>query len=401
MLIQRIRRTAIVTLALVALGLAAGCGGGGKEGDEGDNKSEQDTAVPVEAALSRRDKVVASYTGTASLEPESQAQVVAKASGVVQRILVEEGDRVTSGQVLATLDPQRAQLMLRQSEANLKRLENDARRANEMFERKLLSAEANDRARFELDNQKAAHDMSRLELSYTRIVAPISGVVSLRMVKPGNLLQLNQAAFMIDDFDPLLAVLSVPERELRLLKAGMPVSMQVDALPGRTFDGEVARISPVVDAQTGTFRVTAEFNDKTGTLKSGMFGRLTVVYDTRRDALVVPREALADEDGETFVYVVEKDPNPPKPKEPEKKTSRFSFGSDDAKDADDKGEKPKKASKPAGPALIAKRKLVKTGYMSGDSVEIESGINEGARVVTVGRAAVRDGTRILVIEGLK
>ncbi len=404
MSIQRKWRTALVASALLALGLATGCGSGGKDGGEGEGNSEQDTAVPVEAALTRRDKVVASYTGTASLEPESQAQVVAKASGVVQRIMVEEGDHVTAGKVLATLDPDRAQLSLRQSAANLKRLENDARRASEMYGRKLLSAEANDRARFELENQKAAYDMARLELSYTRIVAPISGVVSLRMVKPGNLLQINQAAFMIDDFDPLLAVLSVPERELRLLQAGMPVSMQVDALPGRSFDGEVARISPVVDAQTGTFRVTAEFHDKTGTLKSGMFGRLTVVYDTRRDALVVPREALADEDGETFVYVVEMDPNPPKAKEPEKKKGLFGFGSAQAKDADDakgKDSKSIKPTKPKGPSLIAKRKLVKTGYMSGNVVEIESGIGEGARVVTVGRAAVRDGTRILVIEGLK
>ena len=149
----------------------------------------------------------------------------------------------------------------------------------------------------------------------------------------------------------------------------------------------------MVDSKTGTLRVTAEFHDETGTLKSGMFGRLTVVYDTRRDALVVPREALADEDGETFVYVVEKDPNPPKAKKAEKK-SRFSFGSAQA-------EQVKKPRKPAGPALVVKRKPVTLGYVSGDKVEILSGVPEGARVVTVGRSAVRDGTRVQVIEGLK
>ncbi len=380
-------------LAVAAVLAIAGCGGGGEDGDgnQGEERA-QDTAVPVESAVSRRDEIVASYTGTASLEPEGQAQVVAKASGVVQRVLVEEGDKVRAGQVLATLDSERARMQLRQSEASLKRMENDARRAQEMFSRKLLSAEASDRAKFDFQTQRAAYDMARLDLQYTQIVAPISGTVSSRMVKPGNFLTINQAAFMIDDFDPLLAVLNVPERELRLLKPAMPIAMQVDALPGRTFNGVIARVSPVVDSKTGTLRVTGEFRDETGTLKSGMFGRLTVVYDTRRDALVVPREALADEDGETFVYVIEKDLTPPKPKKVEKKKG-FSFGSAQAEEAAPK--------KPAGPPLVAKRKLVKLGYVSGDKVEIASGIAEGAQVITVGRSAVRDGTRVQVIEGTK
>ncbi len=379
-------------LAVVATLAIAGCGGGGDDAGKQGEERAQDTAVPVESAVSRRDEIVASYTGTASLEPEGQAQVVAKASGVVQRVLVEEGDKVREGQVLATLDSERARMQLRQSEASLKRMENDARRAQEMFSRKLLSAEASDRAKFDFQTQRAAYDMARLDLQYTQIVAPISGTVSSRMVKPGNFLTINQAAFMIDDFDPLLAVLNVPERELRLLKPAMPIAMQVDALPGRTFNGVIARVSPVVDSKTGTLRVTGEFRDETGTLKSGMFGRLTVVYDTRRDALVVPREALADEDGETFVYVIEKDLTPPKPRKVEKKKG-FSFGSAQAEEAAPK--------KPAGPPLVAKRKLVKLGYVSGDKVEIASGIAEGAQVITVGRSAVRDGTRVQVIQGTK
>ena len=232
-------RSDFTALALLALLLAAGCGGGGA-GDQGGKEgaeSAQDTAVPVETALSRRDEIVASHTGTASLEPEGQAQVVAKASGVVQSVLVEEGDKVSAGQTLATLDPERPRLALRQSEASLKRLENDARRAQEMFNRKLLSAEASDRAKFDMQTQQAAYDMARLELSYTQVTAPIAGTVSMRMIKPGNFMTINQAAFMIDDFDPLLAVLNVPERELRLLKPAMQVAMQVDALPGRTFGG--------------------------------------------------------------------------------------------------------------------------------------------------------------------
>lgn len=389
-------RKGFTALAVLAFILVAGCGGGGERGKEGKEGADtaEDTAVPVETALSRRDEIVASYTGTASLEPEGQAQVVAKTSGVVQSVLAEEGDKVRAGQILVTLDSERPRLALRQSEASLKRLENDARRAQEMFNRKLLSAEASDRAKFDMQTQRAAYDIARLELSYTQVAAPISGTVSRRMVKPGNFMTINQAAFMIDDFDPLLAVLNVPERELRLLKPAMQVAMQVDALPGRTFRGVIARVSPVVDSKTGTLRVTAEFQDETGTLKSGMFGRLTVVYDTKSDALVVPREALADEDGETFVYVVERDPKPPKVKKEAEEKPWYSFGAAQSEEV-------KKPKQPAGPALIAKRKLVKLGYVAGDKVEVLSGVPEGARVVTVGRSAVRDGTRVQVIESVK
>ena len=169
-------------------------------------------------------------------------------------------------------------------------------------------AEAQEKARFDLETQKAAYDIARLELDYTRIVAPIGGVISVRMVKEGNLIQINQSLFRIDDFDPLLAVLNVPERELTTMRPGQTVSMHVDALPGVQFEGAVARVSPVVDAETGTFRVTTEFRDATQRLKSGMFGRVDVVYDQRADALVVPREALIEGDAEAAVFVLEPAP---------------------------------------------------------------------------------------------
>ena len=89
-----------------------------------------------------------------------------------------------------------------------------------------------------------------------------------------------------------------------------PVHLRVDALPDHDFDGIVARIAPVVDAASGTFRATCEFRDSTRTLKPGMFGRIDVVYDQRHDALVVPRSALVEEDGESAVFVIE--PAPPK-----------------------------------------------------------------------------------------
>lgn len=344
--------------ALLLGGLLAGCkppGGDANAADEGkDGKEHVEEAIPVEVGIARRERIVASYTGTATLEAEREAQVVAKTSGVLLRLRAEEGDAVRAGQLLAELDPERTKLELARAEANKRRLENDFARAEELFKSKLISPEQHDKIRFDLETQRAAYDLAKLELSYTRIVAPIDGVISERLVKEGNLIQLHQALFRIDDFDPLLGVLNVPERELTTLRPGLAVAMAVDALPGRTFEGRVARVSPVVESATGTFRVTTEFHDETGMLKSGMFGRIAIVYAERDDALTIPRAALMDEDGRTAVFTVK-----------DRKVER----------AD-----------------------VKIGYVSGDRVEIVEGLAEGDAVITVGRAAVREGTKVQVLE---
>jgi membrane fusion protein (multidrug efflux system) len=189
--------------------------------------------------------------------------------------------------------------------------------------------------------------------------------------------------FQIVDMEPLQAVLNVPERDLGTLKAGQPVHLRVDALPDMNFEGNVARIAPVVDAASGTFRATCEFRDSTRTLKPGMFGRIDVVYDQRHDALVVPRSALVEEDGESAVFVIE----PAPPKKPAADAPKGKSGEAVAAET----------GKPAAPLFVAKRRIVKTGYTESDHVEVREGLADGERVITIGRNAVRDGTEVTVL----
>ncbi len=348
----------------------------------------ENNAVPVEVAAAARIPISASYTGTATLTADREAQVVAKTSGVLLKLYVEEGTKVKSGQLLAKLDDESARLNVAKAEATLKKLENDYRRSAELYEKKLVSSEQQDKIRYELDTQRASYDLARLELSYTNIVAPIDGVVSLRMVKEGNLIQEHQSLFKIDDFDPLLAVLNVPERELNTLKSDEAVTMSVDALPGQSFAGRIARISPVVDAASGTFRVTCEFRDKSERLKSGMFGRLDIIYDHRENALTIPRTALIEEDGETAVFVVE----PTLVKAPPAESTAAKPAVAQAVE--------KTAASAAAPkeSLSAYRRTVKIGFIDGANVEIREGLSEGAKVITIGRNAVRDGTVVQLLE---
>lgn len=379
-------------LIFIAFALLAGC----NKGADTAAKSEENAKVPVEAAPVARRAIAASYSGTAALEADHEADVVAKTSGVLLKLLVEEGAPVKEGQPLARLDDASPRLNLAKVEATLRKLESDYRRADEMFAKKLLSIEEHDKIRYDLENQRAAYDLARLELSYTTIVAPIDGIVGKRMVKEGNLIQQNQALFHIVDPNPLLAVLNVPERELGTLKPDQSVSLQVDALGGAVFAGRIDRISPVVDAGTGTFRVTCEFHDDSRRLKPGMFGRVDVVYDQKQDALAIPRAALIEEDGQTAVFVIAATAPADKPAAEGKSGAAKGAAKDAAPAA-----KPPAKTEAAGTAptvLSAQRRLVQIGYADSAFVEVRDGLKEGERVITVGRNAVRDGTEVQVID---
>ncbi|PTN55783.1 efflux RND transporter periplasmic adaptor subunit [Stenotrophomonas panacihumi] len=336
--------------------LMAGCKSGdaneqaAKEGDKKEEKAAD--AVPVEVAKASRRAVAASYTGTAALEPRAESQVVAKTSGVALQVLVEEGQKVHAGQPLVRLDPDRARLTLAQTEAEMRKLENNYQRATRLVDKQLVSAAEVDQLKFDVENARAQYRMAALELSYTTVVAPISGVIASRSIKDGNFVQINTPIFRIVDDSKLEATLNVPERELATLKAGQPVTLLADALPGKRFTGKVDRVAPVVDSGSGTFRVICAFGDEAEALQPGMFGRIRIDYDQRADALVVPRLALL-EDGDPAVFRVR-----------EGKVARVP---------------------------------VKLGYAEGQWVEVREGLKEGDQVVTAGKVALRDGTQVQVI----
>lgn len=368
-----------LALSFGALALLTACSGGGQNKDAATR-----AAIPVEVATAAHQAVTANYSGTATLEAVGDAQVVAKTSGIVLKLAVEEGMRVRKGDVLAVLDDDAARNKLAQATATLNKAQAAFDKAEKGYALKITPRTQYDADKYDLETQKAVLAGAQLELSYTRIVAPIAGVIAKRQVKLGNLVQVNQVLFEIVDMDPLQAVLNVPERDLDTLKAGQPVRMRVDALPGKVFDGTVARLAPVVDAASGTFRATCEFRDASGQLMPGMFGRIEVAYDQRHDALVVPRQALVEEDGESSVFVIE--PAPAKPAAPP--TTKGKPGEAVAAEA----------AKPAEPGFVARRRIVKTGYAEGDRIEIRDGLADGERVITIGRNAVRDGTEVQVIE---
>ena len=323
-------------------------------GEEDKDETEAALAIPVEAAMVSNNDMAAFYTGTATLEADEQAVVVSQITGVVLKVNAEEADFVKAGQVLAVVETDRYALEVKRSNASLKRLQTDFQRKKELFAKQLVSTEDFERTSAEYEAQKAAYELAKLDLAYTSIKAPISGFISERMVRVGNLVQLHQPVYNITSYNPLLAVLHVPERELRVLSKGLQVSMSVDAWPEESFVGEVIRISPVIDTNTGTFRVTTEIKDHGQMLKPGLFGRVEILYDMHKNVPVIPRNAVITEDELSHVFVINEEGD-------------------------------------------VNRRTIHLGYEANGQVEVTQGLKTGESVVTAGKGSLSDGARVEVV----
>jgi membrane fusion protein, multidrug efflux system len=351
-LVRFVSAAAPVALLLSAL-LVAGCKGSSAEVAPTAGEEKETPPIPVEIAALERGNVFAVYTGTASLETDADALVVAKVAGQVVEILVEEGDRVKKDQVLARLDGDRLRLEMERARANLGKLEQEYNRSIQLHERGLVSAGAYENLKYELEALRAIYRLAELEHGYTQIRAPIAGVVSRRHVRMGNNVTINEPVFRVTELDPLIAYIHIPEREFRRLERGQPAELRLDAIPGQRFEARVQRISPIVDPATGTFKVTMEVPLQDARLKPGMFGRFSIVWDSRENVLLAPRVAIVDDDVSDSVFVVVD-----------------------------------------GQAM---RRTVRTGYPRGSQVEIVDGLTDADEIVVLGQAGLRDGARVDVV----
>jgi membrane fusion protein (multidrug efflux system) len=335
-------------LALAAT--LAGCGVG--EASVSDAETIQAaTPVPVEVAQPFRADLSATYAATATITSDSDAPVVARVSGEVVELLIEEGDYVSEGQVLARLDGQRLRLEMLSARASLDQARAEYQRNIDLHQRGLISAAAFDNLKYDLQALEANYELKKLNYGYSSLRAPIAGVVASRDVKPGQHLGVNQVAFRITNTDELIAYLQIPQSELPKFAAGHEASIEVASMPGNAYPARIARISPTIDTRNGTFRATAIIDNSRGELAPGMFGRFSIAYEEHTDALVLPTAALIDEDDESAVYVVRD------------------------------GE--------------VVRRVIETGIRSGDNVEILDGLSEEDVVVVVGHSNLRDGSKVL------
>ena len=338
--------------------LALGCGEdedaqGSRRGGWGGREA---AAIPVKGEKVTRGDMNAYIETYSRLEAERRVSVLARTTGLVEKLAVEEGDQVRQGQVMVRLNKDELSLNWHQAEEALADASTNYDRIKALHERSMVSQSEYETARLRLDNAKIAFKKAQLNLTYANITAPIAGVVTQRLVELGDLVRGNQEVFVIADLSPLLVKIFAPEQRMYQLHPGQEATIAVEALPDTSFRGRIRMINPEVNPASGTVKVTLEVASG-GVLKPGMFATVRVITERRPQTLIVPKKALILETDEDDVFLIE-----------------------DGK---------------------VRRVAVELGFVEGDQVEIVSGLQVGDQVVTIGHEGLKDGAAVrLAGEGL-
>jgi membrane fusion protein (multidrug efflux system) len=313
----------------------------------------KDESVPVELAAVMDTSISAYITAAANLEPEKTADVLAKVDGTVVSIDVEEGEDVTKGQVLASLDGSELKLQCDQARIKAETAASELDRAKSLFAKGLMSEKDYSEQKSTTDLAQSELEAAELKYSYTTIRAPFSGTVTRRSVDLGRTVRIGAPLFTVEDTSPLLCKIHLPSHLIPSIEVGQIAEVSVGGSADSVIIGKVRMISPVVDPATGTVKVTLELNRDDGTVRPGAFADIKMIADTHHGVAAIPRKAVLSEGGDLFV---------------------FAAGSD-----------------------TVRRVQVTTGYQQGDLVEVLSGLAPGDSVVVVGHGGIEEGSKIRVV----
>ncbi len=340
-----------LTVGLVGFG----CGGAASESVAPPDAMGEVLAVEVTVASPSREDIVRRVTLPVTIEAYERTTLYSKVSGYLREISVDVGDRVDQGRLIGTIEVPELEDRLRAAEAeqatamadregaiaarklaeaDLSLQETTYKRLSAVNEQEpdALSEQDFDEARTNLDTAKAQVQVakSRIEqaqgeikrsqasvanlrtlLGFSKIVAPLSGVVTERFVDRGALLQqatssqMAQRIVTIERDDPVRIWMDVPEAETPMVDVGDPMVMTVDALPGREFQGGVTRYSASLDPATRTMKTVVDLPNPGRRLRPGMYGLATLTLDVRKDAITIPAEALRYEGSASYVLGVQ------------------------------------------------------------------------------------------------
>ncbi len=294
------KRLTYLLLALLAIS-AVGCKFGEKKEESKKKEEKKEEAVPVEVIQVGRGDIEAVIDATANLEAEAEVKVYARTSNPVVELLVEEGSRVEKDQLLLRLLNDTQTIQVEKAQARLEKAKKDYTRQEDLFKKELITQQAFNDVSYELKQAELQLREAQQELDYTHITAPIAGTVTLRNVKLGDQVNINQHLFNIVDFNSLVARVYLPEKNLVNLAVGQPARISVQAMGDRMFSGSILRIAPTVDPGTGTVKVTVKV-DEIGPLRPGMYVDVSLVLATHENTTLIPKRALVYDNDQIFVF---------------------------------------------------------------------------------------------------
>ncbi len=334
---------------LLALGLA-GCKPSGK----GAKPAERVVEVPVEVEPVRLGSIESTLRTFATLEAEQEVKVFARTANRVVELRVEEGVEVDAEEVLVRLEDTDQRVRVAKAENALEKMRREYERLEALHAQSLVSDQVFTDARFELRQLELALEEAQRELGHTEVRAPLAGVITRRLVNLGDLVTVGQHLFDVVDFDSIVARIHVPEKELVQLETNQAARVAATALAGREFEGRIRRIAPVVDAKTGTVKVTLGF-ESVGPLRPGMYVDVELILSQKADAVLLSKRALVLDGDQTYA---------------------FRLGED----------------------RTVRRLLVEARASDRFHVEPREGFEAGDRVVVAGQTGLKDGARVRLPE---
>ncbi len=256
----------------------------------------------VEAAKVARQALPQTITAVGSLRSDESVTLRPEVAGRVNAILFKEGQNVRQGMTLVRLDPAINAAEVQQAKANLVLAKSKYDRAVELSQRNFISGQAKDEAENNLRVAEAAVALVEARLAKTEIKAPFSGVIGLRVVSVGDYVKEGADMVNLESIDPLKVDFRVPETYMRQVQPGQTLTVTLDALPGRKFDGKVLAVNPLIDTAGRSVVIRAIVRNADTSLRPGMFTRVNLITRDEKDALVIPEQAIVPQGDEQFVF---------------------------------------------------------------------------------------------------
>ena len=258
----------------------------------------------VEAAKVTVQSLPQTITAVGSLRSDESITVRPEVAGRIRDILFQEGQRVAKGATLVRLDAAVNAAEVEQARANLKLAQSKYDRAVELSQQNFISGQARDEAENNLRVAEAAVALAAARLAKTEIKAPFAGVIGLRVVSVGDYVKEGQDVVNLESIDPLKVDFRVPEIYLAQVQVGQTLTVALDALPGKSFEGKVLALNPLIDAAGRSLVIRAVVRNTDTSLRPGMFARVKLITRDAKEALVVPEQAIVPQGDEQYVFRV-------------------------------------------------------------------------------------------------
>lgn len=391
---------AVGILVLLTL-LVAFCGGGGDD--------EQQQGGPPVAAVSAAEAEARVWSGeltaVGTVEAIQGVEVTTEVAGIVSDIGFRNGTSTRAGRTLVRLDTttEQAEQAALVAQRNAARLAYE--RAQRLIERGATSEAELEAARAEWQNLAAQVRQVGTVIEKKRIDAPFAGMLGIRQVSLGEFVSPGTPIVSLQQLTPIYVNFELPERALRQIDEGLPISVRSAAFDERTFTGRITAIDPDIDERTRSVQVQATLPNADRALRPGMFADVTIDLAGSREVVAVPTTALTRNAYGDLIYVIDRLSEEEMAQRRQQRSQSQDdggflsglFGSGD--DRQDGGSEPRNGEGGEDrPQLVARAVFVEVGETRGLYTAITEGIEPGMRVVTAGQLKLEDGAPVRIVE---